>query len=249
MNLTGRLFGIHYGIYQTRPKSAPAALLKQLLPPLSQAARLHVELRNSGWKSSIASQALDQLADGVIITDGEGHVIELNRAGEQILSRADGLAVRNGKICALRVFENHKLTTLIGAAVSVKTAANTGRMLIKRRGSEKHYIITVASIGSPPPGMFDRPSAMILVGAPEHHAPAEDDVARVFGFSPAESRLAAALVAGRTLSEIAASSGVRITTLRTQLSSILRKTGAKRQVDLIRILSIIPTVPAATTKR
>jgi len=90
---------------------------------------------------------------------------------------------------------------------------------------------------------------MILVGAPENHAPAERDVAEVFGFSPAESRLAAALVAGRTLSGIAASSGVRITTLRTQLSSILRKTGAKRQVDLIRILSIIPTVPAATTKR
>jgi DNA-binding CsgD family transcriptional regulator len=58
-----------------------------------------------------------------------------------------------------------------------------------------------------------------------------------------------ALVAGRTLPEIAARSGVRITTLRTQLSSILRKAGAKRQVDLIRILSIIPTVPAATTKR
>jgi PAS domain-containing protein len=134
------IIGIHYGVYQTRRKSAPAALLKQLLPPLSQAARLYVDLRNRGWKSSIASQALNQLADGVIITDGEGHVIELNWAGEQILSRADGLAVRNGKICALRVFENHKLTMLIGAAVSMKTAADRGRM--RNVTSPKLWVLT-----------------------------------------------------------------------------------------------------------
>jgi DNA-binding CsgD family transcriptional regulator len=56
--------------------------------------------------------------------------------------------------------------------------------------------------------------------------------------SPAEARLAAGLVTGKTLSQIAASTGVRITTLRTQLGSILRKVGAGRQSDLVRILSI-----------
>jgi len=39
------------------------------------------------------------------------------------------------------------------------------------------------------------------------------------------------------LSQIAANTGVRITTLRTQLGSILRKVGAARQSDLVRILS------------
>jgi DNA-binding CsgD family transcriptional regulator len=55
--------------------------------------------------------------------------------------------------------------------------------------------------------------------------------------SPAEARLAAALLTGKTLAQIAAGAGVRITTLRTQLGSILRKVGAERQSDLIRILS------------
>jgi hypothetical protein len=38
-------------------------------------------------------------------------------------------------------------------------------------------------------------------------------------------------------SNIAAASGVQITTVRTRLRSILRKVGVKRQFDLVRILS------------
>ena len=69
-------------------------------------------------------------------------------------------------------------------------------------------------------------------------------MAEFFGLSPAESRLAVALLAGKKLSEIAMEFGVQITTLRTQLSSILRKTGVTRQIDLIRLLSNIPVTLA-----
>ena len=36
---------------------------------------------------------------------------------------------------------------------------------------------------------------------------------------------------------------VQITTLRTQLSSVLRKVGVSRQAELMRVLSNIPVVP------
>src|SRR3984893_15528407 len=57
------------------------------------------------------------------------------------------------------------------------------------------------------------------------------------------SRLAVALLAGKRLGEVSRDFGVQITTLRTQLSSILRKTGVTRQVDLIRLLSNVPVIP------
>lgn len=78
---------------------------------------------------------------------------------------------------------------------------------------------------------------MIVVVDPQRHSPSENDLAEFFGLSPAEARLAAALLTGQTLSQIAGNTGVRITTVRTQLGSILRKVGAERQSDLIRILS------------
>ena len=59
----------------------------------------------------------------------------------------------------------------------------------------------------------------------------------MFGLSPAECRLAVALADGKKLSEIARQSGLKITTLRTQLSAVLKKVGVERQTDLIRVLS------------
>jgi DNA-binding CsgD family transcriptional regulator len=72
---------------------------------------------------------------------------------------------------------------------------------------------------------------------PEQHSPSNADLVELFGLSPAEARLAAALMTGKRLAQIAAEFGVRVSTLRTQLRFILKKIGAKRQSDLVRIFS------------
>jgi DNA-binding CsgD family transcriptional regulator len=63
--------------------------------------------------------------------------------------------------------------------------------------------------------------------------------------SRAESRLTAALLAGKKMREAATDFEVQITTLRTQLSPVLRKVGVSRQAELIRVLPNIPVVPAS----
>jgi len=87
---------------------------------------------------------------------------------------------------------------------------------------------------------------MIVLADPTGQYPSERDLAEFFRLSPAESRLAVALLAGKKLREIAPDWGVQITTLRTQLSSILRKTGVTRQAALIRLLSRVPVIAAGT---
>jgi DNA-binding CsgD family transcriptional regulator len=94
--------------------------------------------------------------------------------------------------------------------------------------------------------VYGRPLALIVLADPDQQSPSERDLAEFFGLSPAESRLAVALLAGRKLGEVAGDFGVQITTLRTQLSSILRKTGVTRQVDLIRLLSSVAVIAAGT---
>jgi DNA-binding CsgD family transcriptional regulator len=90
--------------------------------------------------------------------------------------------------------------------------------------------------------MDERPLAMVLVADPDDLSPSEKDLADLLRSSPAESRVAAGLMAGKRLSEIAAASGLKITTVRTQLSSILRKAGVERQADLVRVLSSIRVI-------
>ncbi|MEA2782218.1 MAG: hypothetical protein QOK29_3762 [Rhodospirillaceae bacterium] len=83
---------------------------------------------------------------------------------------------------------------------------------------------------------------MILIGVPDEHTASERDLAEYLGLLPAESRLAVALMAGRRLRDVAIESGLQVTTLRSQISAILRKVGVERQSDLIGVLSRLPFI-------
>ena len=237
-------FGIHHGIDQPPFATDCAAALQALVEPLRQGARLHVELHNLGWKSSVALRALDQLGTAVIIVDGDGRVIQTNRVAERMLQRGDGLKIRNGKLGALDVSESAGLGAAIAAAaVEQKTPAAIGRMRVRRHDGRLPYVLTVAPLGADLT-VYGRPLAMIVLTDPDECSPTERDLAEFFALSPAESRLAVALLAGKKLSVVAMEFGVQITTLRTQLSSILRKTGVTRQIDLIRLFSNVPVTLA-----
>jgi DNA-binding CsgD family transcriptional regulator len=213
--------GVHQEIGRRLFNSRKVKSLAEIFEPLSRAAGLHVELRERGLRSDVTEQALGALATAIIVTDSEGHVIQINPVAEQILGRNDGLAVRNGKLVSLRVFENEKLKKLLEAATNeAKSKIAIGHILLSQRGGRPGYSVTVASL------------------SPETSRQLTD----LFGLSAAECRLANALMAGKTIQDITLELDVQITTLRTQLSSILKKVEVKRQVDLIRVLSRIPRI-------
>jgi DNA-binding CsgD family transcriptional regulator len=60
--------------------------------------------------------------------------------------------------------------------------------------------------------------------------------------SKAEAELALALLDGKTAEEIATERDVRLSTIRSQLRSILEKTGTHRQSDAVRLLSQLPAL-------
>ena len=122
-------------MYQESFTATSTASLRDLTDPLSN--RLHAELRELGWKSAAALRALDQVAAGVIITDAKGSVVEMNRAAENVLRREDGLLVRQGKLCAQRIFDHEKLARAIAVAANWKTAAAVARMLVGRRDGRR----------------------------------------------------------------------------------------------------------------
>ena len=227
------ILGIHY---DTRRACAVArgAQLKELFEVLSRAARLQFELESLRWKSSLGLHALDRLAAGVIVTDARRRLIEMNRAAETILRRADALSVREHRLCAGRANEDTKLAQLIAAAAARERGA-AGRTLVGRGAGRMGYTLTVAPLRGELT-IDGRPLAMVIITDPNAQSVSASDLADCFGLSPAESRLALALMTGKKLADIAVVFGVRITTLRTQLSSILRKAGAKRQIDLLRVL-------------
>jgi DNA-binding NarL/FixJ family response regulator len=83
---------------------------------------------------------------------------------------------------------------------------------------------------------------MILVSNSDKKPVSETELTQLYGLSPAESRVALALTQGKRMTELAREFDVQITTLRTQLSSILKKCEVERQSDLVRLIASIPLV-------
>jgi DNA-binding CsgD family transcriptional regulator len=232
------LLGIHRGPASDRAVAQFNSDVRALLQPLVRATRQHVAFRRMGRALVAAHQALRYLSVGVVLTDVEGRVLETNPLAAEILQREDGLQIRDGRLTATRTFDSAKLAASIAGRAPVGTDAE-GHLLIGRKGGVRPHAVTIAPLDAGGDGARAQLIVMVLIVNPDWQTPSERSVSDFFGLSPAESRLAASLMQGRKLADIARDSGVEITTLRTQLSSILRKVGVERQVDLVRVLSSI----------
>jgi DNA-binding CsgD family transcriptional regulator len=216
--------------------------LQSLIAPLRNAARLHTGLIGIGYRSAIAQGTLHQSGTGILFTHGNGRIVETNHVGEHILRVGDGLTIRNGHIGARRGFETAKLAFLIAQAAAANgDRPSAGCMLVARDSGRPPYVVRVAPVSAGLAG-YDSPMALILVSTMDESRVSERELAELYGLSPAESRIASALARGKRLTDLPGELGVQIATLRTQLSSVLKKCQVERQSDLVRLIASIPVV-------
>jgi len=77
-------------------------------------------------------------------------------------------------------------------------------------------------------------AVMVTVSTPDT-APAVDAMAETYGFTPAETRILEQLCSGHAPPEIAAGLDVSLSTVKTHLLQMFRKTGLHRQADLVKL--------------
>jgi len=88
-------------------------------------------------------------------------------------------------------------------------------------------------------------AAVWILNTESPASPSEELLSALFGLSRAEARLAVCLLLGRSAEECARQAGVGVSTIRSQLRSIFSKTGARRQAQLVALLSRVPTLQIA----
>jgi len=85
-------------------------------------------------------------------------------------------------------------------------------------------------------GPWQQPLVLVMIGLPRNDATAIAARMRtLYRLTPAEARLAAGLALGASVEEISTRTGVRQSTLRTQISSIFAKAGVARQAELVQV--------------
>jgi DNA-binding CsgD family transcriptional regulator len=206
------------------------------------------ELRSHGAaiRNSIARSMLEDLPDGILFVERTGQIFYLNGTAAQILAEDDGLRLRDGALAAVRVTVQRKLLRSLAAAMPHahgRTTPVDSALMVARFSRRPPYAVVIVPLTptiSPTPV---QPLALVTIAdlTRRNHG-LDGRLSELFGLTKAEARVAVAIADGDLPIEIAAAAGLRITTVRSQLQAVLRKTGAKRQADLVRIIHRIPTI-------
>lgn len=232
--------------HMIRADVSPESLKRGLLRAI-QRSRLE-ESRGEALpvRSSVQMAAvglLDRLSMGIIMTERDGRVRLVNELARGVVEAKDGLIIdRAGIIRANSIDQTHALHAMIrlctdGAPGESVPVDGTLGISLSRPSGKPPLLLLAAPVGKQYSGvvLFVTDPDQPLVIMPE-------TLVSLYGLSLAESRLVLGLVAGKQIETVSEESGTSIHTLRTQLKSVFRKTGTRRQSEVVKL---VLTGPAA----
>lgn len=204
-----------------------------VLPHVQRALRLSQRLAAAEDRAAAAGGALERLDTGVLVVDATCRIRFANAMAEALLVANTELAVVQGRLALGDPARHDALVELVRGAIATARGRPRppGAALLVPRGERAPLALEAAPL-PPSTRLFaeDAPSALVLIRDPE--APLDVERLRaLFGLTPAEGGVAAALGRGRSLAAIAAETGVGLATVRSHLKRILSKTGTRRQAE------------------
>lgn len=234
---------------------AEIRVFRRLVRHMANAERMALAARARAADTALPWRVLDSLPVGAIIADRGRRVLFANEAAEEILAAGDGLSRHDDRLQAARAFETNALAAHLGnAAAGARSARGaSGALLVARPSGKRPYALVVAALSAPTGDASETDESaaatarmIVFIADLDGHIDAlAPRLSQLFGLSKAEARVAAGIVEGRRLHEIAEECDVRLPTVRTQLRAVLKKVGAARQADLVRIVLALPaTLPA-----
>lgn len=209
---------------------AAADLMTRLAPHLRRAFQYYRTGPLREATARFGASLLESQADGVIVL-GEGRSVKA-------LSRRAGSMLADGRVVG---------TTALGTIRIRDDAADAILRQMLRRDYEgervrtmrigRHSLALVRAELDEVSAYFAGPTVLLLIDPAQGYQGSGDPgwLAAHFRLSPAETRVAAGIVSGRSLTDIAERAGLSRETVRAQLKAVYAKTGVNSQAALVRL--------------
>jgi DNA-binding CsgD family transcriptional regulator len=215
--------------------------IETLAPALEQALRTGRGVRQLRALERAALRAVDVMPIGVIVLDQNGAMIEANRSARAVLEAGEGLIAANGGLAVDIGGRQLKLRELITRTEKQATAFAAGELMllpVRRQPGQRPLTLLLMPLEQTiEPGIKEAPVALLFIGDPERSVSFDQTrIARLYGLSRAESRVAALLASGYRLEQVAEALDIAYETVRKHLKQIFGKTGTYRQAELVRML-------------
>tara|TARA_R110000787_G_scaffold155899_1_gene269755 strand:+ start:110 stop:1231 length:1122 start_codon:yes stop_codon:yes gene_type:complete len=236
------VFSVQRPTGQGHASDADVALMRKLAPHLSRAMQVHLRLTASAANGRTGDLLFETSTRGVVYLDSRGAVLSLNPAARRMISNpANRMDVRRGHLAIGAPGDSERIDKLIARALATGAGAGfeaaAGTTVARADGMPLSVVAVPLPNGGPLAALIGAPVVALLVADPDLRADLPDTLLRaLYGFTPAECGVATALLSGQSPAEYADRAGIGIRTVRTHLSRILGKTGARNQVALVRLL-------------
>ncbi len=230
-----------------------ASSLELVLPHLSNAMRIRLKLEDAEAHARQTYGAFDLLEFGVIVVDARARPVFLNRSAERIVRQGDGFWIGKDGLATLRQEETLALRRMVSASVDracrrrgtehdpASAAPYAARLRLPRLSGAPAWVATVIPLSPESSERLIGPQAraVIFLVQPTQQLPVDADaVGLAFGLTQRQSALAILIARGASLTQAAKALSISAETARSHLKEIFARTNTRRQVDLVRALSI-----------
>lgn len=220
---------------ETRERRDSLHALRAIAPDLRFAFRFY--RRNAGvavpW--SCAGGSSDEALATIVVGHGR-RLRRASRAAQARLSEGDVVSVDlSGRLAFPDDRVGEHLDRLLGVACRGEVEPPPRAFLIAQEGRPPAKLTALLPAWDEGSRFFRGPECIVVIETPCETPLDLSEVARFFGLTEAETRVASGIAAGLTPAEFAAKVGVSLETVRSQLRSVFAKTGARRQAELARL--------------
>ena len=215
-------------------------------PHLRRAFELRRQLMGARVQENSYQSILNMLLAAVFVVDSNGKIQFSNLKGERLLSQERIVKSDAAGCLCFTDAHDHRTVTESIRRTAMRLDADERRIIPLHAGPKGRYVAFVTILSIQPhelarrgSGFFSQalPVAVFVVDSNELPQANIEKIATALDVTPAEARLALALLHDKNLKQHANESGISIHTARVQMRSLLEKTDTHRQAKLVRLLA------------
>lgn len=194
---------------------------------------------------SCLDAALNHMDMAVFVVDAGLRLLHANAAALELLQRDTALRLQGDKLFQDAASGERSLAQTVCAVLGAPHEASTSHALSVQRRDRPPLLLTVVPFAPPADPAALPACAIVMASDPDHHRLSPQLLMELFSLTPAEAGVAQALARGEALEDIAAALDISLHTVKTHLQKLFRKTGTRRQGELV---SVLHGVPAAAVR-
>ena len=220
--------------------------IRRLLPHLRQCVRVQQALAGAGALGATLEDLLDTTGLGIVQLDGRGRIVAANDRARDVLRTGRGLFDAGGFLFARMPEDNAELQGLLQRALPPFGARGAGgSTLVSRSAARPPLVLHVNPVGRQETDSRVWPvGALVVVVDPASGIGIDAGVvAAALDLTGMESRVAVLLAQGMSVSEIAAATGRKESTIRSHVKHMFTKHRLSRQADLVRLVQSLAGAP------